>query len=523
MSTRRRNLVFCRAGDGSLHRRWIGDPATRSYDVWLDCWCDPARWAGEPARVTDGRGTTKWPRIAALVAGEGAADFARYDVVWFPDDDLDIDAAALEEFFALFHRHRLALAQPALAGRENLSHEITLARPAFVLRRTNFVEVMAPAFSREALRACAPTFSESRSGWGLDLAWSSLLRGRPEWMAIVDATPVRHTRPLASSYDRAEAEREKQAVAARHGVRLPFAYRHFGGVPRHLPEGKERALVVCRAGEASLHRSWIGDPATRGYDVWLDCWCDPGLWAGEPARVTDGRGTTKWPRMAELLTEAPEEFALHDVVWFPDDDLLIDAPAVERFLALVRRHRLALSQPALTERSHWSHEITLANERFVLRRTNFVEVMAPAFSRDALTACAWTFEVSGSGWGLDLAWTSVLAGEPGSMAIVDATPMTHTRPLGGAGGYRLATADGEMKALADRFGVPLPFRYRHYGGIPRRPGGAEGPPLRPGLSFATRFAAGVPGSQRFRKLFWKRIGPSLWRGAAAAPAAPPPV
>ncbi len=52
-----RALVFCRTGDGSLHRRWIGDPATRSYDVWLDCYCAPEVWAGEPARVTDGRGT----------------------------------------------------------------------------------------------------------------------------------------------------------------------------------------------------------------------------------------------------------------------------------------------------------------------------------------------------------------------------------------------------------------------------------------------------------------------------------
>ena len=53
MSPAPRALVFCRAGEGSLHRAWMGDPATRSYDVWLDCYCAPEAWAGEPARVNE--------------------------------------------------------------------------------------------------------------------------------------------------------------------------------------------------------------------------------------------------------------------------------------------------------------------------------------------------------------------------------------------------------------------------------------------------------------------------------------
>jgi hypothetical protein len=62
---RRRNLVFCRVGDASLHRAWLGDPATRSYDVWLDSYAsDDARWAGDPARVTVARDTVKIQRIA---------------------------------------------------------------------------------------------------------------------------------------------------------------------------------------------------------------------------------------------------------------------------------------------------------------------------------------------------------------------------------------------------------------------------------------------------------------------------
>lgn len=233
MRAARRNLVFCRAGEGSLHRRWLGDPAARSYDVWLDCYCDPARWAGEPARVTDGRDATKWPRLARLLADEPGA-FDGYDVVWVPDDDLDVDAAGVEAFLAAFHRHRLALAQPALADGCFWSHELTLENRGFALRYTNFVEVMAPAFSREALRACAPTFGANRSGWGLDLVWSRLLGDPRDAIAVVDAAPMIHTRPVGGGalYDSDRHWDDMRALAARHGVALPFRFRQYGGVPR---------------------------------------------------------------------------------------------------------------------------------------------------------------------------------------------------------------------------------------------------------------------------------------------------
>jgi len=166
------NLVFLRVGDTSTHREWIGDPATRPYDVWLDAYTDlgATAWADDPAYVTDGRGTTKFARAQALVP-----ELTRYEAVWFPDDDISVDPAGVERLFATFHSHGLWLAQPSLADGSYVSHEITRWNGSFEVRYTNFVEAMCPLFSREALVRCAPSFTECVSAYGIDLAWGGIL------------------------------------------------------------------------------------------------------------------------------------------------------------------------------------------------------------------------------------------------------------------------------------------------------------------------------------------------------------
>jgi hypothetical protein len=55
---------------------------------------------------------------------------------------------------------------------------------------------MCPLFSRDALRLVLPTFTLNVSAWGIDWLWASMFR--PEELAVVDATPMDHTRPLQS-------------------------------------------------------------------------------------------------------------------------------------------------------------------------------------------------------------------------------------------------------------------------------------------------------------------------------------
>lgn len=270
MPTPNRHLVVCRVGPGSLHAGWLGDPQARSYDVWLDAVDEAARPApGGSALVSVGPGTTKWPRMAALLAQRPEA--YDYDAVWFPDDDLAVDAAGVERLFETFHALGVTLAQPALSDGSYFSFPFTLENRAFHARFTNCVEVMAPLFSRAALRTCAPTFGESVSGWGLDLVWPRLLGDPRDGLAVLDAAPVRHTRPIGSGdwyrslgVDPAE---ERRRLLAHHGVAEPFVHRQFGGIPRPGPIDRA-AAVDASLGMLVRLAGGVPSPLSRGRRFW---------------------------------------------------------------------------------------------------------------------------------------------------------------------------------------------------------------------------------------------------------------
>lgn len=211
---RSRNLIVIRAGDGSLHEEWISAPR-RDFDLFVSYFgATPARFEAD-ADFYEARPGPKWPCIAALLR-EHAALIDTYDCVWFPDDDLATDAATIDRMFAFFHAHRLALAQPALTRDSFCQWRTLLQETDSHLRYGRFVEIMAPMFGRDALRACASSFAESASGWGLDWLWPVLCeRAGLDRIAVIDATPVRHTRPCGGELYRRHPDLDPRADAQR--------------------------------------------------------------------------------------------------------------------------------------------------------------------------------------------------------------------------------------------------------------------------------------------------------------------
>lgn len=193
---KRRFLIMARVGDKSLHAEWLkGEEPT--FDLYLSYYgATERRYAGEADYWRERKGP-KWPVLDEHLV-EDAGILAGYEAVWFPDDDLSVDAAGINRMFSLFVEHRLALAQPALTKDSYFSHECLIQDDACVLRHVNFVEVMAPIFSASALKLLGRTFGQSPSGWGLDHVWPTLLQtADPQAkVAIIDATPVCHTRPV---------------------------------------------------------------------------------------------------------------------------------------------------------------------------------------------------------------------------------------------------------------------------------------------------------------------------------------
>lgn len=228
---RRRNLVILRAGDASLHRGWIAEP-NRDFDLFISYYGKQPGLHSTDAEYYEHRAGPKWSCLGDLL--DAHPELLRdYDAFWFPDDDLSATTDVINRMFALFHGFSLSLAQPALTRDSFRSWDQLLERPEYVLRHVAFVEVMAPIFEKSALRACLPTFTMSRSGWGLDWVWPKLAgRGRPDSIAIIDATPVRHTRPLGGDLYRNNPDMDPRLDEQRLLAQFDVAQQRYSG--KHL-------------------------------------------------------------------------------------------------------------------------------------------------------------------------------------------------------------------------------------------------------------------------------------------------
>jgi hypothetical protein len=201
----RKNLVLSIVGDNSFHPTWLAGGEPRSFDLCLIYYGDvPQRFATD-AEVYLQRKGVKFALIHDLAQRELADMLFRYERVWLPDDDIAADVERVNRLFELAEKHRLAICQPAI-DRGDVTFRTLRAQPDYVLRYSRFVEIMCPLFTREALQRTLPTFNANRSAWGIDWVWASFYG--PKDLAVIDAVPMEHTRPLRTGemYRRLAAE-----------------------------------------------------------------------------------------------------------------------------------------------------------------------------------------------------------------------------------------------------------------------------------------------------------------------------
>lgn len=214
-ASKRNNLVVVRAGPGSKHLQWARDVGDddRSWDLCSSFYGAEEDFGRDPfAEYQVYQPDTKGVALHALF--HRSSPLWAYDRIAIFDDDIMASWAIINELLAICREHDLLLAQPALTPDSYFAHPITLRDEAYRLRFTSFVETMCPVFTREALRACLPTFPVSSMGFGLDNVWPKLLGEPHDRIAIVDQTPVTHTRPAASNFDLAAAVADGNALQA---------------------------------------------------------------------------------------------------------------------------------------------------------------------------------------------------------------------------------------------------------------------------------------------------------------------
>ncbi|HEX4689614.1 MAG TPA: glycosyltransferase [Solirubrobacteraceae bacterium] len=162
----------------------------------------------ELVRVVPEPGKGKWANVNAALERHPAAGS---DWLVLLDDDVALPRHFLDDVLYLAERFDFRVAQPAHAQASHAAWEITRRRPGLVARRTNFVETGPVTLFRADVFDTLLPFPDLAMGWGLDAYWSALARERGWPIGVIDATPVRHLRPVAGDYPRDEAIAEAEA------------------------------------------------------------------------------------------------------------------------------------------------------------------------------------------------------------------------------------------------------------------------------------------------------------------------
>lgn len=168
------------------------------------------------ARLQPGRG--KFENIGDALAGITLDDF---DWLLIVDDDVALPARFLDRFLYLSEHFHFVISQPAHRFWSFTTWPVTRRAFQTLARQTRFVECgPVTAFHRSVFTDVVP-FPPSRWGWGLDFLWAESAMRRNLAIGVVDALPMRHTRPVGGGYSVELARETMRAFLQQQGVTRP--------------------------------------------------------------------------------------------------------------------------------------------------------------------------------------------------------------------------------------------------------------------------------------------------------------
>ncbi|MDE8348837.1 MAG: hypothetical protein POG74_05040 [Acidocella sp.] len=229
-------------------------------------------------------------------------------------------------------------------------------------------------------------------------------------------------------------------------------------VQQALPQRRHNNLVFVQT--SGSHPASI--EAGRAYDLMLNHYA-PLVAAREADYVLAQRGT-KVTAIDTILRQQPDLLLRYDHTLFLDDDVEMDAAAINDFFSIMERCELDLAQPALTTDSVASFkELLVQPDGAPVRPFNCVEIMAPSLSSRALQHCGWVFGVGISGFGVDMLLGAEVHKQFGNtVAVINTITARHARPQDRQDGafYRYMAANSinpmvELYVLLEEHNIPL--------------------------------------------------------------------
>lgn len=184
--------------------------------------------------------------------------------------------------------------------------------------------------------------------------------------------------------------------------------------------------VIVSAGNGSLHRQLCDYNAN--FDLHLLVYDDSYDMFSQDSNFVCQLSGYKMDMVYQYLHKFPEFIDKYEFFLLLDDDIKISVDAVNELFKIMKDYNLKIGQPSLTN-SYYTYEHTLHNPMCMLRYTNFVEMMMPCFSRDALITVLNTFETHVRWRGIEYHWPILVKSNKQDIAVIDSIQAVHTRPV----------------------------------------------------------------------------------------------
>jgi hypothetical protein len=146
-----------------------------------------------------------------------------YNWLLIVDDDIEVkeDFLDLLIYFAITNKFKLS--QPAHKYYSYASYKITQRHWGSQARRTGFVEIGPVSLLHSDTFSHLIPFPCLRWSWGLDIFWAQVAKQQGWRIGVIDAAPIRHLRPVGSSYSTVAAKNEAIAFLSSQAVTISKA------------------------------------------------------------------------------------------------------------------------------------------------------------------------------------------------------------------------------------------------------------------------------------------------------------
>ena len=169
------NLLFTSCGDRDLlSQYWLGE--NRNYDLIFYHY-------GENTELYE-----KYKKLGVFSKRNKGSKFQnlydlykyhkdyldRYDYIFVLDDDIEISISDINKMFDIARERDLNICQPSLSDIGYIDHRITKHSDKYTIAYSNFVEMNAPLFKKEALFKFLNLYDNSLIGFGMDYLYMQI-------------------------------------------------------------------------------------------------------------------------------------------------------------------------------------------------------------------------------------------------------------------------------------------------------------------------------------------------------------